>query len=133
VEAQSCDDEFDHATCVVAGVVVRADTEIADATQQFVGIHAGPNLARRGSSVEQLGAHGDKAVEEVGVQGLEGGIVGLQRLGEAEVWTRFWNGARDAAGISWAIDKGVDLQKVRQRAGHGRRVAPPGCRSMSLP
>jgi integrase len=51
----------------------------------------------------------------------------------AEVWTRFWNMARDAAGlpegftpynarhtgISWAIDKGVDLQKVRQRAGHG--------------
>jgi integrase len=44
-----------------------------------------------------------------------------------------WNAARDAAGlpesftpynarhtgISWAIDKGVDLQKVRQRAGHG--------------
>ncbi|MGD0069210.1 MAG: tyrosine-type recombinase/integrase, partial [Streptosporangiaceae bacterium] len=43
------------------------------------------------------------------------------------------NAARDAAGlpesftpynarhtgISWAIDKGVDLQKVRQRAGHG--------------
>ncbi len=51
----------------------------------------------------------------------------------ADVWTRFWNSARDAAGlpesftpynarhtgISWAIDKGVDLQKVRQRAGHG--------------
>lgn len=51
----------------------------------------------------------------------------------AEVWSRFWNAARDAAGlpesftpynarhtgISWAIDKGVDLQKVRQRAGHG--------------
>jgi Phage integrase family len=51
----------------------------------------------------------------------------------ADVWTRFWNTARDAAGlpegftpynarhtgISWAIDKGVDLQKVRQRAGHG--------------
>jgi integrase len=51
----------------------------------------------------------------------------------ADVWTRFWNGARDAAGlpesftphnarhtgISWAIDKGVELQKVRQRAGHG--------------
>jgi site-specific recombinase XerD len=43
------------------------------------------------------------------------------------------NAARDAAGlpegftpynarrtgISWAIEKGVDLQKVRQRAGHG--------------
>jgi len=51
----------------------------------------------------------------------------------ADVWTRSWNAARDAAGlpkaytpynarhtgISWAIDKGVDLQKVRQRAGHG--------------
>ena len=51
----------------------------------------------------------------------------------AEVWLRFWNVARDTAGlpegftpynarhtgISWAIDKGVDLQKVRQRAGHG--------------
>ena len=51
----------------------------------------------------------------------------------AEVWLRFWNAARDAAdlpdgftpynarhtGISWAIDKGVDLQNVRQRAGHG--------------
>ena len=51
----------------------------------------------------------------------------------AEVWLRLWNAARDAAGlpegftpynarhtgISWAIDKGVDLQKVRQRAGHG--------------
>jgi hypothetical protein len=50
----------------------------------------------------------------------------------AEVWLRFWNAARDSAGlpegftpynarhtgISWAIDKGVDLQ-VRQRAGHG--------------
>ncbi len=56
MEAQSCDDEFDHATCVVAGVVARADTEIADATQQFVGIHAGENLARRGGSLEQLGA-----------------------------------------------------------------------------
>jgi integrase len=51
----------------------------------------------------------------------------------ADVWTRFWNAAREAAelpegfspcnarhtGISWAIDKGADLQKVRQRAGHG--------------
>lgn len=51
----------------------------------------------------------------------------------ADVWGRFWNAARKAAdlpedftpynarhtGISWAIDKGADLQKVRQRAGHG--------------
>jgi integrase len=51
----------------------------------------------------------------------------------ADVWGRFWNTAREVAGlpesftpynarhtgISWAIDKRVDLQKVRQRAGHG--------------
>jgi hypothetical protein len=82
VEAQSGDDESDHATCVVAGVAVRADTEIADAAQQFVGIRVGANLARRGSSVEQSGAHRDEAVEEIGVQGLEGGIVGLFPGGE---------------------------------------------------
>jgi integrase len=57
----------------------------------------------------------------------------------AEVWLRFWNAARDAAGlpedfipynarhtgISWAIDKGVDLHKVRQRAGHGASRSRP--------
>jgi integrase len=50
-----------------------------------------------------------------------------------EVWDRYWGKARKAAGlpegftpynarhtgISWAIAKGIDLQKVRQRAGHG--------------
>ncbi|ROO87865.1 phage integrase family protein [Actinocorallia herbida] len=50
-----------------------------------------------------------------------------------QVWNRFWENARAAVGlpegftpynarhtgISWAIAKGVDLQKVRQRAGHG--------------
>jgi integrase len=50
----------------------------------------------------------------------------------ADVWGRFWEAAREAAGlpdgftpynarhtgISWAIDKGIDLQKIRQRAGH---------------
>ena len=50
-----------------------------------------------------------------------------------DVWGRFWNEAREAAGlpkgftpynarhtgISWAIDKRIDLQKIRHRAGHG--------------
>jgi integrase len=50
----------------------------------------------------------------------------------ADVWGRFWDSGRVAAGlpdgftpynarhtgISWAIDKGIDLQKIRQRAGH---------------
>src|SRR5258708_26369993 len=79
VEAQSCDDEFDHAACVVAGVVVRADTEIADAEHQFVGVRVGADLSRRGSGVEQLDAHGDGAVGEGGGQTLEGGSVGLER------------------------------------------------------
>jgi hypothetical protein len=58
VEAQSCDEEFDHATRVVAGVVVRADTEIADATQQFVGIRVGrisPAVAAASSSWAHTG------------------------------------------------------------------------------
>ncbi|WP_019629725.1 tyrosine-type recombinase/integrase [Actinomadura atramentaria] len=50
-----------------------------------------------------------------------------------DIWGRHWSTARKAAGlpeeftaynarhtgISWGIAKGVDLQKVRQRAGHG--------------
>jgi hypothetical protein len=58
----------------------------------------------------------------------------------ADVWGRFWNAARDAAGlpegftpynarhtgISWAIDKRVDLQKVCQRAGHAASRSHPG-------
>ena len=50
-----------------------------------------------------------------------------------DIWGRFWNEARKEAGlpdgftpynarhtgISWAIDKRIDLQKIRQRAGHG--------------
>jgi hypothetical protein len=31
--AQSCDEDSHHATCVVAGICARADTEIADAAQ----------------------------------------------------------------------------------------------------
>lgn len=52
---------------------------------------------------------------------------------EPSIWRRFWRDAREQAGlpeeftpynarhtgISWAIDKRIDLQKIRQRAGHG--------------
>jgi hypothetical protein len=34
-------------------------------------------------------------------------------------YQRQWRRQRSARRASWAIDKGVDLQKVRQRAGHG--------------
>ena len=64
----------------------------------------------------------------------------------AEVWLRLWNAARDAAGlpegftpynarhtgISWAIDKGVDLQKVRQRAGQAASRSRPGTLRSSM-
>ncbi|MCW2935857.1 MAG: putative Tyrosine recombinase xerD [Actinomycetia bacterium] len=50
-----------------------------------------------------------------------------------DVWQRIWRSACDTAGlpkaftpynarhtgISWAVDKGIDLGRVRQRAGHG--------------
>jgi hypothetical protein len=50
-----------------------------------------------------------------------------------DVWQRIWRDACDAAGlpeaftpynarhtgISWAVDKGIDLGRIRQRAGHG--------------
>jgi integrase len=52
---------------------------------------------------------------------------------DVKIWGRFWREAREQAGlpeeftpynarhtgISWAIDKNIDLQKIRQRAGHG--------------
>ena len=52
---------------------------------------------------------------------------------DTKIWGRFWSQAREKAGlpqeftpynarhtgISWAIDKKIDLQKIRQRAGHG--------------
>ncbi len=68
MQAQSGDDEFDHPAGVVAGVVVSADTEIADTTQQLVSVQVGANLARGGRGVEQLGEDWHHAVEEVGVQ-----------------------------------------------------------------
>jgi integrase len=50
-----------------------------------------------------------------------------------DVWTRIWREACDTAGlpreftpynarhtgVSWAVAKGADLGRVRQRAGHG--------------
>ncbi|MDT5241402.1 MAG: hypothetical protein QOD97_3600, partial [Mycobacterium sp.] len=80
--AQPCDDELHHATRIVVGVGVRADADVADATHQSVGIDAGNDLSRRSSGLEQLGADGDEAVEEVGMQCLERGRVGLQCAGQ---------------------------------------------------
>ena len=49
-------------------VAARSEAEAPDAAEQFVGIQAGADLARRGRSLKELLAHGDQAVDEVGVR-----------------------------------------------------------------
>jgi len=88
--AQSCDEQLDQATCVVAGGVVGTDAEIADAAHEFVGIHVGANLAGLNRGAEQLRTHRHEAVDEVGVQRVESGVVRLQHgsesvLGDQEI------------------------------------------------
>lgn len=63
-------------TRVVARVAARPNAEIPDTAEQFVGIQAGSDLSRRSRSLKKLSAHGDQAIDEVGVQRLEGDLVG---------------------------------------------------------
>jgi hypothetical protein len=106
VEAQPGEEEFDHAPGVVPGVLVRADAEVADAVHQFERVDVGADLACPGGGGEQFGADGHEAVDEIGVQGREGGGVGLQCLGEAVLG-----------------DQEVDEQVDPPRQGGVRRVA----------
>ena len=76
------DEQADHAACVVARVAGGAGAQVADGVQEPEGIGSGADLAGGGRGVEQLSAHGHEAVEEVGVQGLEAGLIGLERRGE---------------------------------------------------
>lgn len=80
---ESLEEEDDQASGVVAGVVVASDAEVADAAHQLVGLCAGPDVAGFDRGVEQLGADGQQAVEEVGVQRGEAVVVGLKGVGEA--------------------------------------------------
>jgi len=68
LNAQSRDEKLDQVAGVVAGVAARPGAEIPDAAEQFVGILAGADLARRGGSLKELPAYGDQAVDEVGVR-----------------------------------------------------------------
>ena len=68
---------------VVARVAACPGAEIPDAAEQFVGIQAGADVAGRCGSLKELPAHGDQAVDEVGVQRLEGGVIGSQHFGQA--------------------------------------------------
>ena len=70
-------------TRVVVRVTARSEAEAPDAAEQFVGIQAGADLAGRGGGLEELTADRDQPVEEIGVQRLEGGGVGLQHFGQA--------------------------------------------------
>src|SRR5258706_3480866 len=75
--------QLDHAACVVARVVIDANAQAANATHQFVGIEVRADLAGLRGSIEELSAHRHEAVEKVGVQGIEAGVVGLHNRGES--------------------------------------------------
>jgi hypothetical protein len=84
------DEETDHAARVVARVAVDAGAEVADGVQEPEGIRSRADLADGGRGIEQLSAHRHQPVEKIGVQGLEPGLVRLQRrsepvLGDQEV------------------------------------------------
>jgi hypothetical protein len=76
LDAQSRNEKFDQVTRVVARVAARPNAEIPDTAEQFVGIQAGSDLSRRSRSLKKLSTHGDQAIDEVGVQRLEGDLVG---------------------------------------------------------
>ncbi len=78
---EPCDEQADHAARVVARVAVGAGAQVADGVKEPVGIRSRADLAD-GCGVEQLSAHRHQAVEKVGEQGLEAGLIGLQRRGE---------------------------------------------------
>ncbi len=80
--AQARDEQADHGARVVARVAVVPGAQVADGVQQPEGVHAGLDLPGRGRGVQQLRAHGHEPVEEVGVQRLPAGVVGLQRRGQ---------------------------------------------------
>ena len=80
---QPGDKQPDHAACVVARVVLDASAQVANATHQFVGIQVRADLAGLRGSIEELSAHRHEAVEKVGVQSIEAGVVGLHNRGES--------------------------------------------------
>ncbi len=77
IPAQARDQQPDQPAGVVARIVARADAQIAHAAHQLVGLDVADDLAGIGGRIEQLRAYRNQAVEEVGVQRLEGGVVGL--------------------------------------------------------
>ena len=61
----------------------RSDAEVADTTHQHGGIDVVAYLSSSCGRVEQLSADGNESIEEVGVQRVEAGTVGLHRRGKA--------------------------------------------------
>jgi hypothetical protein len=75
---------------VVTRIAAGPGAQTPDGAEQFVGVLSGADLTRRRGGFEELTAHGDQPVDEVGVQRLEAGVVGPQRcrqavLGDQEV------------------------------------------------
>jgi EmrB/QacA subfamily drug resistance transporter len=117
LEPEAGDDEVDHLACVVAGGL-GADAEVADAAHQGDRLQVRDDLAGRLRRAQQLGADRHQAVQEIGVQRLEGRLVGLHRLGQAVLGDQEVDEQVDPA-----RERGVRSGALRQqrRAGRGAR------------
>ncbi len=80
---ESREEQTDQAASIVARVVAGTDAEVADAAHQLQGTDIGVDLAGFRCRLKQLSADGHQAVEEIGVQRVEAGAVGLLRSGES--------------------------------------------------
>jgi hypothetical protein len=81
--AESRDEQFDHATGIVARVVASTNAEVANAIHQSAGLNVGADLTSFNSGSKQLSTHWHKAVKKVGVQGVEADAARLQNRGES--------------------------------------------------
>ena len=88
--------------------------------------NVGADLAGVDGGVEQLSAYGHEAVEEIGVQRVEAGVVGLQRGGESVLGDEEVNEQVDPLPqrrerSSRCRPAGLGRLRRRPRPGDGRR------------
>jgi hypothetical protein len=69
------EEQVDHAAGLVAGEGIDSDAQVADAEHQVVSPYVRAGLAGGGGCFQQLVEHGQQAVDELGVQALEPGLV----------------------------------------------------------
>jgi hypothetical protein len=80
--AQSVDEQVDHALGVAGSVVVGGQTQVGHRRQQVVGLDVGADLSGGCCGLQQRCKGGSQLPVEVGGQGVEGGVSGVQGGGE---------------------------------------------------